>query len=160
MLLKKVAVAGDILPAATAVVLRASQADFTLTPSAASPVSVENNALRGTDVNMEVPSEHCYVLSGADGFVGFYPLSAPYTLSAHKAYIDLDNLPGGANNAPRRLRFVFSEEQTATGMEDVQGDNVQSTKVLENGVLYIIKNGVRYIIKNGVRYNVQGQIVK
>ncbi|MBO6305979.1 MAG: InlB B-repeat-containing protein, partial [Paludibacteraceae bacterium] len=152
MLLKKVAVPGDILPAATAVVLRASQADFTLTPSAASPVSVENNTLHGTDVNMGVPSDHCYVLSGADGFVGFYPLSAPYTLTAHKAYIDLDNLPGGANNAPRRLRFVFSEEQTATGMENVQGDNVQSTKVLENGVLYIIKNGVRY--------NAQGQIVK
>ena len=34
----------------------------------------------------------------------------------------------------------------------VQGDNVQSTKVLENGVLYIIKNGVRY--------NAQGQAVK
>ncbi len=152
MLLKKVAVPGDILPAATAVVLRASQANFTLTPSAASSVSVENNALRGTDVNMEVPSDHCYVLSGADGFVGFYPLSAPYTLSAHKAFIDLDNLPGGAKNAPRRLRFVLSEEQTATGIEDVQGDNVQSTKVLENGVLYIIKNGVRY--------NAQGQIVK
>jgi hypothetical protein len=152
MLLKKVAVPGDILPAATAVVLRASQADFTLIPSAASPVSVENNALRGTDVNMGVPSDHCYVLSGADGFVGFYPLSAPYTLTAHKAFIDLDNLPGGANSAPRRLRFVFSEEQTATGIEDVQGDNVQSTKVLENGVVYIIKNGVRY--------NVQGQIVK
>ena len=152
MLLKKVAVPGDILPAATAVVLRASQADFTLTPSAASPVSVENNALRGTDVNMGVPSDHCYVLSGADGFVGFYPLSAPYTLTAHKAYIDLDNLPGGANNAPRRLRFVFNQEQVATGIEDVQGDNVQSTKVLENGQLIIIKNGVRY--------NVQGQIVK
>lgn len=152
MLLKKVAVPGDILPAATAVVLRASQADFTLTPSAASPVSVENNALRGTDVNMDVPSDHCYVLSGADGFVGFYPLSAPYTLTAHKAYIDLNNLPGGATNAPRRLRFVFSEEKVATGMENVQGDNVQSTKVLENGVLYIIKNGVRY--------DAQGQIVK
>jgi hypothetical protein len=152
MLLKKVAVPGDILPAATAVVLRASQADFTLTPSAASPVSVENNALRGTDVNMGVPSDHCYVLSGADGFVGFYPLSAPYTLSAHKAFIDLDNLPGGAKNAPRRIRFVYSEANEATGVENVQGDNVQSTKVLEDGVIYIERNGVRY--------NAQGQIVK
>ena len=154
MLLKKVAVPGDILPAATAVVLRASQADFTLTPSAASPVSVENNALHGTDVNMGVPSDHCYVLSGADGFVGFYPLSAPYTLTAHKAYIDLDNLPGGANNAPRRLRFVFSEEKVATGVENTDA----SAKI--GGSEKVIENGVLYIIKNGVRYNAQGQIVK
>ena len=152
MLLKKVAVQGDILPAATAVVLRASQADFTLIPSAASPVSVENNALRGTDVNMEVPSEHCYVLSGADGFVGFYPLSAPYTLTAHKAYIDLDNLPGGANNAPRRLRFVFSEEQTATGMENVQNEETKAQKVMIDGVMYIIRGEHMY--------DAQGQIVK
>lgn len=154
MLLKKVAVPGDILPAATAVVFRASQADFTLTPSAASPVSVENNALHGTDVNMEVPSDHCYVLSGADGFVGFYPLSAPYTLTAHKAYIDLDNLPGGANNAPRRLRFVFSEEKVATGVENTDA----SAKI--GGSEKVIENGVLYIIKNGVRYDAQGQIVK
>ena len=152
MLLKKVAVPGDILPAATAVVLRASQADFTLIPSAASPVSVENNALRGTDVNMEVPSEHCYVLSGADGFVGFYPLSAPYTLSAHKAYIDLDNLPGGANNAPRRLRFVFSEEQTATGMENVQNEETKAQKVMIDGVMYIIRGEHMY--------DAQGQVIK
>ena len=152
MLLKKVAVPGDILPAATAVVLRASQADFSLTPSAASPVSVENNALRGTDVNMEVPSEHCYVLSGADGFVGFYPLSTPYTLSAHKAYIDLDNLPGGANNAPRRLRFVFSEEQTTTGMENVQNEETKAQKVMIDGVMYIIRGEHMY--------DAQGQIVK
>ncbi|MBR3408130.1 MAG: hypothetical protein IKG86_04740 [Paludibacteraceae bacterium] len=39
-----------------------------------------------------------------------------------------------------------------TGVENVQGDNVQSTKVIENGVLYIIRDGVRY--------NAQGQIVK
>ena len=152
MLLKKVAVPGDILPAATAVVLRASQADFTLTPSAASPVSVENNALRGTDVNMTVPSEHCYVLSGADGFVGFYPLSGSYTLTAHKAYIDLDNLPGGANNAPRRPRFVFSEEQTATGMENVQNEETKAQKVMIDGVMYIIRGEHMY--------DAQGQVIK
>jgi len=152
MLLKKVAVPGDILPAATAVVLRAPQEDVTLTPSAASPVSVENNALLGTDVNMEVPSDHCYVLSGADGFVGFYPLSAPYTLTAHKAYIDLDNLPGGANNAPRRLRFVFSEEQTATGMENVQHEETKAQKVMIDGVMYIIRGEHMY--------DAQGQIIK
>ena len=38
-----------------------------------------------------------------------------------------------------------------TALENVQ-EAAQSTKVIENGVLYIIKNGVRY--------NAQGQIVK
>ena len=152
MLLKKVAVPGDILPAATAVVLRAAEEHFTLTPGAASPVSVENNALHGTDVNMGVPSDHCYVLSGADGFVGFYPLSTPYTLTAHKAYIDLDNLPGGPSSAPRRLRFVFSEEQTATGMENVQNEETKAQKVMIDGVMYIIRGEHMY--------DAQGQIVK
>ena len=59
---------------------------------------------------------------------------------------------GAPAGAPRRMRFVFEQEQVVTGMENVQGDNVQSTKVLENGVLYIIKNGVRY--------NAQGQKVR
>ena len=152
MHLKKVAVPGDILPAATAVVLRAPQEDITLTPSDATPVSVENNDLLGTDVNMDVPSDHCYVLSGADGFVGFYPLSSPYTLTAHKAYIDLDNLPGGANIAPRRMRFVFSEEQTATGMENVQNEETKAQKVMIDGVMYIIRGEHMY--------DAQGQIVK
>ena len=152
MLLKKVAVPGDILPAETAVVLRASQEKFTLTPSDATPISVENNALRGTDEDMNVPSNRCYVLSGADGFVGFYTVSSPYTLKAHKAYIDLDNLPGGVTNAPRRMRFVFSEEQTATGMENVQNEETKAQKVMIDGVMYIIRGEHMY--------DAQGRIVK
>ena len=70
-------------------------------------------------------------------------------LKAHKAYVIYN---GSQNFAPKRMRFVFNNEQTATGVENVQGDNVQSTKVIENGVLYIIRDGVRY--------NAQGQIVK
>jgi len=45
--------------------------------------------------------------------------------------------------------FVYD---VATDIENVQGDNVQSTKFIENGMLIIEKNGVRY--------NAQGQIVK
>ena len=40
----------------------------------------------------------------------------------------------------------------ATGIDNVQGDNVQCTKVLRDGVLYIMYNGTMY--------NVQGQRVK
>ncbi|MBQ6790896.1 MAG: leucine-rich repeat protein [Paludibacteraceae bacterium] len=41
------------------------------------------------------------------------------------------------------------EKKDATGLGDVQGDNVQCTKVLRDGVLYIMYNGTMY--------NVQGQ---
>ena len=45
-------------------------------------------------------------------------------------------------------RIVIAKPKSATGVENVQGDKVQSTKVLENGVLYI-----KY---KGTKYNVQG----
>jgi hypothetical protein len=87
-------------------------------------------------------------LSGTDQYgVGFYRINSE-NLKAHKAYV---KYVGSPNNAPRRMRFVFEQEQVATGVENVQG-NAQSTKVLENGQLIIIRNGVEY--------NVNGQMVK
>ena len=50
-----------------------------------------------------------------------------------------------------RARIV-KEEQVATGVENVQGNNVQSTKLLENNQVIIIRNGVKY--------NLQGQVIK
>ena len=48
---------------------------------------------------------------------------------------------------------LLSEDQgCTTGLGEVQGDNVKSTKVIENGVLYI-----KY---KGTMYNVQGQMIK
>lgn len=38
----------------------------------------------------------------------------------------------------------FTGNDQPEGMEDVQRDNVQCTKVIENGHLVIIKNGIRY----------------
>lgn len=48
---------------------------------------------------------------------------------------------------------LLSEDQgCTTGLGEVQGDKVKSTKVIENGVLYI-----KY---KGTMYNVQGQMIK
>ncbi len=93
---------------------------------------------------------NCYVLSGDSSDasvsgVGFYQFSG--TLGAHKAYITY-----AAAGAPRRMRFVFNEENTATAVESVQQSAISCQKVIENGQLYILRNGVRY--------NAQGQIVK
>ena len=145
MQLQKVADAGQTIPAGAGVILKASVTPFTLTPSDAEPVSVAGNILLGSDGAIATPA-NCYVLNGEEGFVGFYHYTASM-LNPHKAYIIY-----APNNAPQRLRFVFDQENTATGVENVQGDNVQSTKVLENGVLYIMYKGTKY--------NVQGQEVK
>ena len=47
---------------------------------------------------------------------------------------------------------VFYADGTATGLDQVQSDKVQSTKVIENGQLVIMNNGTKY--------NVQGQEMK
>ena len=76
-------------------------------------------------------------------------------LNNFRAYFKV-NTNSGANNAPRhgmRARIIKNEleEQVATGMENVQGEN-QSLKLLENGQVVIIRNGKKY--------NAAGQLVK
>ena len=56
------------------------------------------------------------------------------------------------NGAPGRPARIVFGEQTATGMESVQGDDVQSAKVLMDGQLFIIREGRTY--------NAQGILVK
>jgi hypothetical protein len=41
---------------------------------------------------------------------------------------------------------IVEQANTATGIDDIQGDHVQSTKMLENGQVIIIRNGVKYSI--------------
>ena len=67
------------------------------------------------------------------------------SIDAFRAYIVIS---GGALHAPI-LRVSINK--TPTGVENVQGENVQGTKVLHEGQLYI-----KY---NGTMYNVQGQKV-
>lgn len=146
----KVAEGGQVIPANTAFILKSNAASVVLTPTDAEPVTISaSNDLIGTDSEKAAPA-NCYVLSGhsADNSVtgvGFYQFTG--TLAAHKAYAIYS---GGASLAPaHRMRFIFN---TPTGIDEVQKNNIQSTKVLENGQLFIINNGVRY--------NAQGQVVK
>ena len=143
LLLSKIADAGQTIPANNAVILKSSVTPFTLSISDAEAVPVNAiNHLQGTDVSIATPG-NCYVLAGNDG-VGFYHYTATM-LNPHKAYV----IYSGSNQAPKRMPFIFD---AATGVDQVPSDQVQSTKVIENGVLYIIKNGVKY--------NAQGQVVK
>ncbi|MBP5476145.1 MAG: discoidin domain-containing protein, partial [Paludibacteraceae bacterium] len=70
LLMNKIAVAGQTIPADNAVILKSTVNPFTLPVSDATPVTFSDaNSLQGTDVAIATPA-NCYVLSGKNG-VGF-----------------------------------------------------------------------------------------
>lgn len=150
MTMTEIASGAQVIPANTAIILQSPTGSFSLTPSDGSAVTFDlaANQLQGYDEATAAPA-NCYVLSGhsTDNSVtgvGFYEFTG--TLAAHKAYL----IYGGAG-APQRMRFIFNNEQQATGLDNTNSA-FKSEKRLEDGQLIIIKNGVRY--------NAQGQIVK
>ena len=136
----KVAENGQILPANVAVILKSNVASFTLIPSDGNPVTITvSNDLQGTDFAMPAP-QNCYVLreNSMDNTVvgiGFYLFDG--TLAAHNAYM----IYAGAGSPQHRMRMIFDGEE---GIDKVQSNKVQSTKVLENGMLYIIRGNRKY----------------
>ena len=160
-ILRSIAYDGQILPKNTAVVLESETPIYHLIKSEGSaPAYTGQNDLRGTDVNLAVSSlpaaqqDKVYVL-GKEAWInsvrqvgmGLYRYTGT-TLGAHKAYM----IVGGTSGAPTRARFLFRHEDETTGVENVQSDKVQCTKILRDGQLIIIKDGKEY--------NAQGQIVK
>ena len=159
-ILRTIAFDGEIVPAGTAVVLRSFSPEYRLI--AMEPVAepyTGTNQLRGTDVNITIATDpelsskadKIYVL-GKEGWVnserqegmGLYRYTGT-TLGAHKAYLIYDGTGSGSSgqqNAP--ARFLFKHENEATGVENVQSDKVQCTKVIRNGQLIIIKDGKEY----------------
>jgi hypothetical protein len=152
LFLHEIASGSEVIPSNTAVILKAPTSSISLTESDDAPVTVSYpNCLLGTDVAMSAP-DNCYVISGhsSDNSVqglGFTQYTG--TLKANKAY----TIYSGGFGAPKRMRFIFNQEQTATGLGEIsQEPRAKNQKLIENGQLVIIKNGVRY--------NAQGQIVK
>ena len=74
-------------------------------------------------------------------------------LKSFRAYFNV-NTNSGANYAPRhgmKARIIKSE-QSATDVDNIYNNDVQSIKLLENNQVVIIRNGVKY--------NVQGQVIR
>jgi ubiquitin len=143
LMLTRIAVAGEIIPADNAVILRSSSGSVGLMYTTDDAVTfTETNSLQGSDDAIATPA-NSYVLSGEDGVVGFY-LYGGTNLNPHKAYV-VYSAPAGA---PRRMPFIFD---AATGIENTNAD-AKAVKTLRNGQLFIIRNGVEY--------NAAGQRIK
>lgn len=149
--LTQVADGGQVIPHGVAFILKSNAATIHLANADAEPVAISvQNDLRGLDYEADAPAANCYVFSGHSTDnevtgVGFY-LYEGTKLAANKAYVTL-----AANNAPRRLRFVFTDEQSATALDNVKAP-VKAEKFLDNGQIYIRRS-------NEV-FNLQGQLVK
>lgn len=82
----------------------------------------------------------------------YYP-SANGTMNGFRAYIKVGS--GSSLGAPIRngaIIRIVEKENTATGVGEVQGDNVQCTKVLRDGQIIIIRDGKEY--------NAQGVLIR
>lgn len=141
------------IPADNGVVLRRERANeednisfILLDATVSEPAHIASNDFSGCEnmtTSVQAPS---YVLYGDKNHgVGFYQFGGA-TYQAFRAFYH----PASGAPAPARISFVFNHSEEATGVEKVPSDQIQSTKVIENGVLYIIKNGVKY--------NAQGQL--
>ena len=83
----------------------------------------------------------------------FYRTGADNYVGAHKAYIDMTNVPEETTPVPGR-RYVtmqIGDVQTPTALDEVTV-NQENAKFILNGQLYILRDGKLY--------NAQGQLVK
>jgi hypothetical protein len=92
---------------------------------------IYNNCVSRINAATNIKSERCYIIINA---------TQPSRTS--------EPAPVGA----RRISMSVAGQNTATGVDQVQGDEVQSTKVLINGQMYIYRNGKMY--------DAQGKLVK
>ena len=69
-----------------------------------------------------------------------------------KAFRCFFTIPSSSPAPAKRARVVFDGEQTVTGIDNIEGTDAPSLKVMENGLLYIIRDGRTY--------NAQGQLIK
>lgn len=145
---------GDVIPAGEGVILH-GEADhvYTFSPTNDPAGDYTGNALVGCPVRTDITSVaatndiFCLRYSELYSLTGFFIYSGQY-IAAGKAYLPL--LKAEPSSAPRRIRFVFREEQGTTGFDPTNAEAVPTTKFIENGQLYIRRGNAVYTIQ-GVR---------
>lgn len=119
--------------------------------------NVNPATLKSTNTYMEFQGTFESILLNSDNqrFVGpenylYSPATNGTTMKAFRCYFTIPNSSPLAGAPGKRAKIVFGPQAT-TDIENVQ-DNVQCTKVLRDGQLYIIRDGRTY--------DAQGQLIK
>jgi len=106
-----------------------------------------NGALIGTYQTIDHLAENDgagnnnYVLQNHGGEVAFYQVKDnSCSVAPYRAYLSCGyNAASAAPGAPARMRLVFNNENTTTGMESVQ-QSINNQKILRNGQILIIRD--------------------
>lgn len=111
----------------------------------------ENGLIGSYTTELLVPNANNYVIYNNK----LYYVDSEAYVGANRAYInraDAENAPTpGPANGRKRIQLAVNGAQVVTGMDQIN-DQLQVTKFMENGILYIIRDGKIY--------NAQGQLVK
>ena len=147
------AVANDVIPAGTGVVLKGTTDSYTLTLTNDEAAPVEDNVISGTCLPISVTEEELenyYVLSTLEGVIGLYwPMTGTTELAANKAFIEKPEAAGAAG-----YRFVFGDN-TTVGIDGVtlgQPDNtpyydLSGRRIAQPAKGIYIHNGKKVFIK-------------
>lgn len=156
----------DEVPPATALLLKRADSDWSASTwpeitiltsgSASAPDAPATNFLHGSQTTVSTAdvvsgSYYYYKLANdpEQGGLGWYwdqEDGAAFTNGAHKAFLAVPK--GGMLGAPKK-RFAMSFTDSATGINDVHNE-AKSTKVIENGMIYIIRDNVKYSIMGNI----------
>ena len=129
-------------PVFNGVVVKNVNPEEVAAPSALMNFQGTFNPITLTSENQRFVGPENYLYSPAEGGTNMKAFRCFFTIPQNSPL-------SGAPAKPARIVFG---KQTTTGMENVQGDNVQCTKVIENGQLLIFRDGRVY--------NAQGMLVK
>ncbi|MBR4264074.1 MAG: hypothetical protein IKQ48_05820 [Paludibacteraceae bacterium] len=119
-----------------------------------------NGALIGTYQTIDplaqtTAGNYNYLLqNGTDGVAFYQVLDNPCSVAPYRAYLSCayNAATPKAGMPPKKVLRIVFHENTVTGVEKVQGDNVEGKKLLRDGQLCIFHKGTIY--------NLQGQIIK